>query len=186
MGQVVMFEYKGKGTRVYKLEMDKQYDSKRDFLDTLAHEMIHLYQFTQVNDNGAHNKLFYSFKPKLKYVGLKLSKTQTDIMNEVKTKKFKDPYLKPLVLEAVKKVEEFAWFKNKGEQAIYYEGNFQEDVLNNFSQKESERIFTTMSRYLNDNRLLFLQKKVKVVVKETELTELQSPKNYYEYIVSKR
>jgi hypothetical protein len=43
-----------------------------------------------------------------------------------------------------------------------------------------------MSRYLNDNRLLFLQKKVKVVVKETELTELQSPKNYYEYIVSKR
>jgi hypothetical protein len=107
-------------------------------------------------------------------------------MNEVKTKKFKDPYLKPLVLEAIKKVEEFAWFKNKGEQAIYYEGNFQEDVLNNFSQKESERIFTTMSRYLNDNRLLFLQKKVKVVVKETELTELQSPKNYYEYIVSKR
>ena len=72
MGQVVMFEYKGKGTRVYKLEMDKQYDSKRDFLDTLAHEMIHLYQFTQVNDNGAHNKLFYSFKPKLKSVGLKL------------------------------------------------------------------------------------------------------------------
>jgi len=41
-------------------------------------------------------------------------------MNEVKTKKFKDPYLKPLVLEAIKKVEEFAWFKNKGEQAIYY------------------------------------------------------------------
>ena len=72
MGQVVMFEYKGKGTRVYKLEMDKQYDSKRDFLDTLAHEMIHLYQFTQVNYNGAHNKLFYSFKPKLKHVGLKL------------------------------------------------------------------------------------------------------------------
>ena len=72
VGQVVMFEYKGKGTRLYKLEMDKQYDSKRDFLDTLAHEMIHLYQFTQVNDNGAHNKLFYSFKPKLKYVGLKL------------------------------------------------------------------------------------------------------------------
>jgi len=43
-----------------------------------------------------------------------------------------------------------------------------------------------MSRYLNDNRLLFLQKKVKVVVKETEFTELQSPRNYYEYIVSKR
>ncbi len=72
MGQVVMFEYKGKGTKLFKLEMDKYYDSKRDFLDTLAHEMVHLYQFTHVNDSGNHNKLFYSFKPKLKYVGLKL------------------------------------------------------------------------------------------------------------------
>jgi len=72
MGQVVMFEYKGKGTKLFKLEMDKYYDSKRDFLDTLAHEMVHLYQFTHVNDSGNHNKLFYSFRPKLKYVGLKL------------------------------------------------------------------------------------------------------------------
>ena len=72
MGQVVMFEYKGKGTRGYKLEMDKHYDSKRDFLDTLAHEMVHLYQFTHLNDSGNHNKSFYSFRPKLKYVGLKL------------------------------------------------------------------------------------------------------------------
>ena len=72
IGQVVMYVYKGKGTQLFKLEMNKYYDSKKDFLDTLAHEMIHLYQFTQVNDNGAHNKLFYSFKPKLKYVGLKL------------------------------------------------------------------------------------------------------------------
>jgi len=107
-------------------------------------------------------------------------------MIEVKTKKFKDEYLKPIILNAVKKVEEFAWFKNKGEKEVYYEGHFQEDVLNNFSKRESDEIFNRMRRYLNDSRLLFLQKKVKVVVKETELTELQSPKNYYEYIVSKR
>ena len=109
-------------------------------------------------------------------------------MTEVRTKKFKDPYLKPLVLEAVKKVEEFAWFRNKGEQAIYYEGNFQEDVLNNFSQKESERIFTTMSRYLNDNRLLFLQKKVKIkYLEKTDSGNLVDASQYhYEYIVSKR
>ena len=72
MGQVVMYEYKGKGTRLYKLEMDKYYDNKRDFLDTLAHEMVHLYQFTHLNDSGNHNKSFYEFRPKLKYVGLKL------------------------------------------------------------------------------------------------------------------
>jgi hypothetical protein len=107
-------------------------------------------------------------------------------MTEVRTKKFKDPYLKSLILDAVKRVEEFAWFNNKGEKTIYYEGNFQEDVLNNFSVSQSEKIFKTMERYLNDNRLLFLQKKVKVISKQIELTELQSPKNYYEYIVSKR
>ncbi len=108
-------------------------------------------------------------------------------MKEVNTKKFKDPYLKPLILEAVKKVEEFAWFRNKGDKTVYYEGNFQEDVLNNFSVKESEKIFKTMSRYLDDNRLLFLQKKVKSVdIKNNEITELESPKYFYEYIVSKR
>ena len=108
-------------------------------------------------------------------------------MKEANTKKFKDPYLKPLILEAVKKVEEFAWFRNKGDKTVYYEGNFQEDVLNNFSVKESEKIFKTMSRYLDDNRLLFLQKKVKSVdIKNNEITELESPKYFYEYIVSKR
>jgi hypothetical protein len=72
MGQVIQFDSKRKGTRIHKLEMDTKYDTKKDFLDTLAHEMVHLYQFTQLNDNGAHNKLFYSFSPKLKVVGLKL------------------------------------------------------------------------------------------------------------------
>ena len=72
IGQVVTYEMKRKGTRLHKLEMDLNYDNKKDFLETLAHEMVHLYQFTQINDNGAHNKLFYSFKPKLKSVGLKL------------------------------------------------------------------------------------------------------------------
>ena len=72
MGKVIQLDSKRKGTRVHKLEMDTKYDTKKDFLDTLAHEMVHLYQFTQLNDNGAHNKLFYSFSSKLKVVGLKL------------------------------------------------------------------------------------------------------------------
>ena len=71
MGQVIQFEWKRKGTKLYKLEMDRQYDTKKDFLETLAHEMVHLYQFL-TNDTGNHNKLFYSFAPKLKYIGLKL------------------------------------------------------------------------------------------------------------------
>jgi len=72
VGQVITLEWKRKGTRIYKLEMDKVFDTKRDFLDTLAHEMVHLYQFTQLNDTGNHNKKFYKFNSKLKLVGLKL------------------------------------------------------------------------------------------------------------------
>ena len=109
-------------------------------------------------------------------------------MNEVKIKKFKDPYLKPIILDAVKKIEEFAWFQKKGDKSVYYEGHFQEDVLNNFSQRESEKIFSTMSRYLNDNRLLFLQKKVKIkYLEKTDSGMLVDASQYhYEYIISKR
>ena len=71
MGQVIQLEWKRKGTKMYKLEMDKKYNTKKDFLETLAHEMVHLYQFL-TNDTGNHNKLFYSFAPKLQYIGLKL------------------------------------------------------------------------------------------------------------------
>jgi hypothetical protein len=109
-------------------------------------------------------------------------------MNEVNIKKFKDPYLKPIILDAVKKIEEFAWFRKKGDQSVYYEGHFQEDVLNNFSKRESDEIFDKMRRYLNDNRLLFLQKKVKVKYKKILDTGLSvdDSQYHYEYIVSKR
>ena len=106
----------------------------------------------------------------------------------MKVKKFKDPYLKPIILDAVKKIEEFAWFTKKGDQSIYYEGHFQEDVLNNFSKRESNEIFDKMRKYLNDNRLLFLQKKVKVKYKRILDTGLSvdDSQYHYEYIVSKR
>jgi len=109
-------------------------------------------------------------------------------MNEVNIKKFKDPYLKPIILDAVKKIEDFAWFSKKGDQSVYYEGHFQEDVLIYFSKRESDEIFNKMRRYLNDSRLLFLQKKVKVKYKKILDTGLSvdDSQYHYEYIVSKR
>ena len=71
-GQVVAWEWKRKGTRVYHLEMLPYYRNKKDFVDTLGHEMIHLYQMANVGDTGNHNKLFYSFRPKLNKIGLDL------------------------------------------------------------------------------------------------------------------
>lgn len=71
-GQVMIFEWKRKGTRVYRLEMQPTYKTKRDFVDTLGHEMVHLYQMANLGDTGNHNKLFYSYKPKLNKIGLTL------------------------------------------------------------------------------------------------------------------
>ena len=72
IGQDVTFEWKRKGTRLYKLEMLPKYPNKKDFLDTLVHEMVHLYQMQNLGDTGNHNDIFWSFEPKVNYVGLQL------------------------------------------------------------------------------------------------------------------
>ena len=55
-----------KGTSFFVLEMMPKYKNKLEFLNTLSHEMVHLWQQTVAKDTGSHNKLFFSFKPKFK------------------------------------------------------------------------------------------------------------------------
>ena len=74
IGQVVVLEWKRAGTRLYKLEMLPSYPNKKDFLDTLVHEMVHLYQMQNLGDTGNHNDLFWSYEPKVNYIGLRLQK----------------------------------------------------------------------------------------------------------------
>ena len=69
-GQVVTCEWKGKATQQFHLEMLPTYRNKKEFVDTLAHEMVHLYQMVHKGDTGNHNKLFYSFRPKLNRIGI--------------------------------------------------------------------------------------------------------------------
>ena len=57
-GQVVCWEWKRKGTKQYWLEMLPEYRDKRDFVETLGHEMVHLYQMANIGDTGNHNKVF--------------------------------------------------------------------------------------------------------------------------------
>jgi len=71
-GQVIAWEWKRKGTLQYWLEMLPEYYNKQEFVDTLGHEMVHLWQMANVGDTGNHNKLFYSFRPKLNRIGLDL------------------------------------------------------------------------------------------------------------------
>jgi sensor c-di-GMP phosphodiesterase-like protein len=56
----------------FHLEMLPEYRDKRDFVETLGHEMVHLYQMANIGDTGNHNKIFYSFRPKLNKIGLDL------------------------------------------------------------------------------------------------------------------
>ena len=62
-----------KGTSFFVLELKPVYKNKIEFLNTLAHEMLHLWQMTIQHDNGKHNRLFFSFKSKFKKLNLSLS-----------------------------------------------------------------------------------------------------------------
>ena len=58
---------------VYKLELHWQFPKWKDFIETLAHEMVHLYQMQVMEDPYSnHNNNFYSFRTKFKRYGLKL------------------------------------------------------------------------------------------------------------------
>jgi len=70
VAQVLILEWKRKGTNQFNLEMNKTYKNKKEFVDTLGHEMVHLYQMANLGDTGNHNDTFYSFKPKLNAIGL--------------------------------------------------------------------------------------------------------------------
>jgi hypothetical protein len=60
----------------FAIEMHTKYPTFRDFVETLAHEMVHLYQMTVLKDPYSnHNANFYSFKNKFKSAGLTLSRT---------------------------------------------------------------------------------------------------------------
>ena len=47
-GQVTTWVWERKGTQQFWLEMLPEYRSKKDFVDTLGHEMVHLYQMAML------------------------------------------------------------------------------------------------------------------------------------------
>ena len=68
-GQVTQWEWKRKGTSAFHLELCTHYKNKKEFIDTLGHEMVHLFPMTR-GDSGDHNKLFYSYKNKMSRAGI--------------------------------------------------------------------------------------------------------------------
>ena len=57
----------------YYIQLHSKFETWKDFIETLAHEMVHLYQMTVVKDPYSnHNKNYYAFTKKFNDAGLKL------------------------------------------------------------------------------------------------------------------
>jgi len=57
----------------YKIELHDKYPTWKDFIETLAHEMVHLYQMQVWKDPYSnHNSNFYSWRNYFKLHGLRL------------------------------------------------------------------------------------------------------------------
>lgn len=59
----------------FRIELHVKFKSWKDFIETLAHEMVHLYQMQIAKDPYSnHNHNFYGFRTKFKNLGLRLSR----------------------------------------------------------------------------------------------------------------
>ena len=75
-----------------------------------------------------------------------------------KTKEL-DHYLKAIINKIPNQIDRFI----EGDQPkmTYYTGNWATDVLNNYTEKQAEKIFKKMSKYMNNKDLMFCQRKNK-------------------------
>ncbi len=59
----------------FAIELHNNFPTFRDFIETLAHEMVHLYQMTVLKDPYSnHNSNFYAWKNRFKLAGLGLAR----------------------------------------------------------------------------------------------------------------
>tara|TARA_B100000035_G_scaffold314268_1_gene330079 strand:+ start:57 stop:533 length:477 start_codon:yes stop_codon:yes gene_type:complete len=59
----------------YFIELHCKFPKWKDFIETLAHEMVHLYQMTWLQDPYSnHNKNFFAWRTKFQRAGLSLTR----------------------------------------------------------------------------------------------------------------
>ena len=108
-------------------------------------------------------------------------------MAQARKSKELDHYLKSVISGVPKKTRPFL---DSGEKKLtYYTGNWATDVLNNFTEKQSEKIFKNMSKYMSNPNVQFFQKKNKNIeigtwseYGENEPESISS----YDYIIIKK
>jgi len=103
-----------------------------------------------------------------------------------KTKEL-DHYLKAVINKIPDQIERFI----DGDQPkmTYYTGNWATDVLNNYTEKQSEKIFKKMSKYMNNKDLMFVQRKNKNIEIGTWSEYGDNPPetiSSYDYIIIRR
>ena len=108
-------------------------------------------------------------------------------MAQARKSKELDHYLKSVINSVPKKLDNF--IDSTDTKMTYYTGNWSTDVANNFTEKQSEKIFKTMSKYMDNDNLQFFQKKNKNIEIGTwsEYGE-NAPESItsYDYIVIRR
>ena len=70
-----------------------------------------------------------------------------------------DHYLKSVISGVPKQLDHF--INSNESKMTYYTGNWSTDVANNFTEKQSEKIFKNMTKYIDRDDLQFFQKKNK-------------------------
>ena len=59
----------------YYIEINNRFPKWKDFIETLAHEMVHLYQMAWLQDPYSnHNANFFAWKEKFRRAGLRLAR----------------------------------------------------------------------------------------------------------------
>ena len=108
-------------------------------------------------------------------------------MAQARKSKELDHYLKSVISSVPKKLEDF--IDSNESKMTYYTGNWSTDVCNNFTEKQSEKIFKTMSKYMDNSNLQFFQKKNKNIEIGTWSEYGENPPETitsYDYIVIRR
>ena len=98
-----------------------------------------------------------------------------------------DHYLKSVISGVPRKLDSF--IEGSDKSMTYYTGNWATDVLNNYTEKQSEKIFKKMSKYMNNKDLMFVQRKNKNIEIGTWSEYGENPPetiSSYDYIIIRR
>ena len=83
-------------------------------------------------------------------------------MAQARKSKELDHYLKSVINSVPKKLDSF--INGSDKKMTYYTGNWATDVCNNFTEKQSEKIFKKINKMMSANPdIMFVQKRMKPI-----------------------